>query len=244
MFTQSGPIEPSDKQITWAIVQAAHMWADEKYKGKLLGGGAEFLEPDWFKQFLSDWSVARVVRIEHQDDIRNFLNGRFRKAIARDKSGRVVTAGARHIAQHRWTHKVATTGKRMVPISLVSKTAFFFHPERFVPCVGYSRRGINLLLGAAHAGGAGHIQFKTYEEYLEEFNKFFRKYERKIASEVALPWVKVLAKGLGCDNEALSSPAFRRKVFDSVLMGVGAERQEGREERGAASVIEAPPTRQ
>jgi len=182
--------------------------------------------------------------VEYQDDIRNFLNGKFRKAIARDHSGRVVTAGARHIAEHRWSHKVATTGKRMVPISLASKVAFFFHPERFVPCDGHSRRGINLLLGAAHAGGAGHVQFKTYEEYLEEFNKFFPKYERKIASEVALPWVKALAKGLDCDSEVLASPAFRRKVFDSVLMGLGAERQEGRAERGARSLIEALPSRQ
>jgi hypothetical protein len=244
MLTQSGPVEPSDKQITWAIVQTVHMWTHERYKSKLMGGGAYFLEPAWFRQFLSDWSIARVVRVEYQEDIRNFLNGKFRKAIARDHSGKVVTAGARHISQHRWTHKVASTGKRMVPISLVSKVAFFFHPGRFVPCDGYSRRGINHLLGAAHAGGAGHVQFETYEEYLEAFNNFFRKYERKIASEVALPWVKAMAKGFDCDSGALSSPAFRRKVFDGVLVGLGAERRGGSKDRGATSVIEALPSRQ
>jgi hypothetical protein len=219
-----GPVEPSREHITWALIQAVRLWANAAYSAKLRNGGADAIEPAWFKAFLGNWSVARTIKEEHQEDVLKYLNGRFRLAIAKDKRGMAVTSGAKYIAKRGWTHQDRKTKKRRVPISLVAKISFFLHPSRFVPLDRYSRIGVNRLRGGVRAGGEGHAPLKSYETYLSEFNKFFREYEHVIAHEATRPWVRAIATGLGCPVYVLSSSAFRRKVFDNVLLGIGTDR--------------------
>jgi hypothetical protein len=211
------PVQPTPGHIAWAIVQALRLWADARYPEFLRTKRLEPIPQEWFDWFLGEWRIARTVKVRTRKALLRYLNGRFRHAIDKDNTGRKVTTAAKEIRDRRWTNGG-------VPISLVSKVAFIFHPARFAPLDSYGRIGINRLRGSQSAGGEGHAKFRTYEEYLADFNRFFRRYEEQITKELGNSWTISLAKRLNCPPRALRTRAFRRKVFDNVLMGLGGRR--------------------
>jgi hypothetical protein len=208
--------QPTAEHFALGIVQALQLWANDRYSQFLTTRRPGPIAEEWFTHFLGAWGVARTVKVVARRKLLRYFSGKFRDAIDEDNTGVAVTAAARYIK--KWAGRLNEMN------SLVSKVAFFLRPGRFVPRDRYARMGMNRLRGDRRAGGEGHARFRTYEEYLAEFNQYFRKFEKQIAKELKHPWVMVLARRLGCPPRFLSTPAFRRKVFDNTLMALARSR--------------------
>lgn len=220
MHNPSSATVLTKRDISLAIVSALKMWSDSQYSPFLQAVPSyTTMDKEWFEKFIGDWSVARTISKDRQEEVRKLLNTNFRSYLIRD-SAKAVDLVTNEIAAKGWSHQ-SRDEKWSEPISLVSKVAFFFVPENFVPMDRYSRLGVNKLRGKKKDGGQGHLNSKLYECYLGEFENWFSAYEVQINGELKGAWVKELAKNLDCEPAELDRRAFRRKVFDNMLMQLG-----------------------
>jgi len=197
----------TQRLLALSVVDALRIWTDDRYRRCLPTKRA--FDATWFDDFLRTWGVARTVRKEKQSRLLAYFNGRrFRDSITQDKDGTAITAAAKELASKGWTHR------HRIPLSLVSKIAFFLRPERYVPLDGFSLRGLRNLSGARLAS-------RRYEHYLNAFNRVFDDNRVPIRTATTSDWATALAGEMGCRPTVLRSPAFRHKVLDNVLMRLG-----------------------
>jgi hypothetical protein len=197
----------SRRVLALAVVNAIRFWTEDQYKGRL--PTREPFDADWFDAFLAEWRVARSTYKIHREQVLDYFNGPFRDAIAQDNDGAAITKAAEEIAGKGWT---PLNG---VPVSLASKLAFFLRPERFVPRDQFSVKGLLQLTRRKDASK------KEYEVYLAEFDLALAEHGATVTAALTSDWVKTLAHEMRCPGTVLRSNAFRRKVFDNVLMSIG-----------------------
>ena len=214
-------IELKDRDIALATVVALEMWTDKRYIPFLQNKPIrQTMDYKWFDEFLGDWRVARTISSDKHVEVCEYLNEEFRLRLQGEGASAIDFAASK-IAAEGWSHKNPKSGKLSEPVSLVSKVAFFFQPDSYVPLDNLSRKGVNALRGKINEGGEGHHAFPTYESYLNEFELRFAKHKDMISDEHKCTWVKDLAKKYGCKPNVISRNAFKRKVFDNILMGLG-----------------------
>jgi hypothetical protein len=172
-----------ERNIALAIVSTLQMWTDGRYATFLQAVPShKALDKKWFEKFLGDWSVARTISKDSQEEVRNFLNKYLCKYLETD-GAKGVDLAAKKIAGKKWSH-FSVAGKSSEPVSLVSKVTFFLVPDDFVPMDSYSRLGVNALRGKKKNRGQGYLNSKTYELYHSEFESWFKKYEEAIKNEL------------------------------------------------------------
>jgi hypothetical protein len=198
----------SEKDLARAIVFAINTWQRTGYglpfpKGRVISA-------TWFKDFLGRWSVARTIRADKQDVLRHLLNERIVSVAWSENPAHAVVQLSKEVARRRITAQ-SRNGKRMIPISLVSKVAFFYRPARLAPYDSYARKGLSMRVGSEVISG-------DYESFVTAFNNEFRKVHRQIEKECHARWARELSGKMGMPLSNLSRTAFRRKVFDNVLM--------------------------
>lgn len=214
-------IEIKDRVIALATVDALQMWSDERYIPFLqMGPTRQTMDHEWFDKFLGQWNVARTISSDKHEEVRGYLNKVFRLSLKK-KSAAVIDLGAAKIADKGWSHANKKSGIPSKPVSLVSKIAFFYQPDFYVPMDKFSRKGVNVLRGKIKNLGIGHHAFPSYESYYNEFELCFAKHKGMLANELKCNWVKGLAKKYGCEPNLIMRDAFQRKVFDNILMRLG-----------------------
>lgn len=167
------------------------------------------LEENWFRWFVGAWNVARTIKGGKQACVREYPDRDFRRALLDDGRAETIDAAAQHIQQQGWSSKGS------LPISLVSKVAFFLCPAKFVPLDSYAVEGLNLL---RRRRSERILKGKSYSEYLESFNEHYASMEPQMESALKERWVADLARKLRCPSAALETVAMRRKLFDDYLM--------------------------
>ncbi len=197
------------RNLALALVQVVQMWSNPRYKSFLLAATPGELKEDWFRWFVGSWNVARTIKDGKQTRVREYLDQDFRRALVAGGGAETIDAAALHIQQVGWS------SKGCVPVSLVSKVAFFLRPAQFVPMDSYAVEGLNLL---RQSGSTRRLKGKSYAEYLNAFNEHYSKMEARLESALKQRWVAGLAAELGCPPGALTTAAMRRKLFDDYLM--------------------------
>lgn len=218
---------PIDKTILkLAIYQVVMMWGDPHYERFLRRTGrldedAEMF--DWFAWFLGEWRVQRNIGKKHRLEVREYLEGWFRKRLKSASKPQAVDKAAQHIKQEKWTSKGSKNGNG--PVSLVSKIGFFFEPKTLVPYDRFAREGLKHL---RRMRGIKKSKKSTKRDEKEAYSRFFNDwteefeiYEKPISDGLKQTWVEKLAKRFGCPAAALQSPVSKRKVFDNYLMAIG-----------------------
>jgi len=214
-------IKLNERDIALAIVAAFEMWTDSKYRPFLQKRPTrQIMDKAWFDKFLGEWRVARTIRRDKREEVREYLNGEFRVQL-QNKGAAAVDIAANKFSVNEWSQRNAKTGVWSEPVSLVSKVAFFFQPNKYVPLDTYSRIGVNVLREKKNEGGLGNHKFPSYESYLSEFEIWFKQYKGVINEAHECSWVQDLADKLGCQKDLANREAFKRKVFDNILMRQG-----------------------
>lgn len=208
--------ETEERNLALAVVQAVQMWSNPRYEVFLIAAEPGELMADWFRWFVGSWGVARTIKNGQQVSVRKYLDGDFRKALLAGSGPDVVDTAAQHIQQQGWS------AKSSLPVSLVSKIAFFLSPAKFVPLDRYALQGLNLLRQRECARA---LKGRSYREYLQVFNEHYAKIEPRLALALKESWVAGLAERLGCPVSALKTTAMRRKLFDDYLMHTGEYRK-------------------
>ena len=78
-----------------------------------------------------------------------------------------------------------------------------------------------MIRGKRRDGGLGHATFSEYSEYLAHFDECFAKVKGGLNDEIQSKWCVGLAGKLNVSTTQTNSLAFRRKVFDNILMEIG-----------------------
>jgi hypothetical protein len=213
----------TDSEIAHACVEAILLWADPRYQQYLGNGRINTLDAAWFKRFVGDWSVARLIGEGNQDAVRKYLESTLRISI--DSTGAsAVDAAAQYIQDRKWSSRYGKKKKGFRnPLSLVSKIGFVLAPNRIAPLDIYSSIGLRRILKISRRGDAGEFCGR-YAKYLVNFDRAFSMYQDQIKQELSSRWVQELSPKLGCSRASLALPEFRRKVFDNLLMRIGRRR--------------------
>lgn len=198
-----------------AIIQVVVMWSNERYRPFLQGAQAGQITEEWFSWFLGSWKVARNLKQGCKTEVREYLDGEFRRSLLSEDSDNCVDATAQHLKQRGWS------SRRCYPVSLVSKIGFFLRPDRIVPLDRFSMQGLNALRKAV---GNGKVQCGSYRDYLTAFEEAYATVERPLQASLNEAWVCGMADRLKCNRTSLGSIAMRRKLFDAYLMHLGEYR--------------------
>lgn len=207
-----------ERDLALAVLQVLRMWSNERYARFLFRAKPGPLSEEWFRWFVGAWNVARTIKDGQQGLVREYLDRDFRKALLKGGKAETVNAAAKHIQQRGWSSQKTGSAMPSLPISLVSKVGFFLCPAQLVPLDRYARQGLNNL---RRINGAGRLKGQSYSEYLRAFNEQYSLMEPQLAAVLKERWVVILAKKLGCPEDALSTIAIRRKLFDDYLMYSG-----------------------
>ncbi len=158
---------------------------------------------------MGSWKVARCIKDGYQTPVRQNLDRNFRRTLPLGDDGACVDAAALHIQRQGWSSRGG------LPLSLVSKVAFFLRPNRFVPLDRFSLQGLNRLRAF---NGAGRLKGNRYKAYLAAIDEQYTQLESLLKAALGQPWAVDMADQLGCPCAALRSLALRRKLFDDYLM--------------------------
>ena len=210
-----------ERSLALAIVDSLEMWSDSQYSRFLSQNGNRELDSEWFGRFAGGWGVARTIKQEKMESVRQHLDVQLRHQLAIGQGARGVDEAAAFIQEKCWSAQKRKDGKASLPLSLVSKIGFFFRPHELVPYDNYARRGLNRLRRPKRIGGQGHYRGKSYCAYLEAFDDQFSRRQEQIRHALMESWVTILAAKLGCRVDALASLEMRRKTFDNFLMQIG-----------------------
>jgi hypothetical protein len=214
-------IEWTARELTLAVIAALELFADERYARFLRSKQPGALDDEWFKWFLNTWRVARTVNAKKRDNVRAYLNGPFRRTVLRDRQGASVERAVRMAKRKGWGAQALGHGQSSSMQSLISKVAFFFRPDLFVPYDSLALAGANRLRLTSKRGDPGKLTSPSYREYLDAFDGIYKLSERQLSHVLRESWVVAVAKRLNVNRRALSRPAFRRKVLDNLLMSKG-----------------------
>lgn len=227
------------RKLALAVIQAMQTWSDEHNKPFLQCGEPGELTKEkfeeWFDWFVVAWGVARTIKKENRDEVRNYLYQTFRAELRDGGGAKTVDAAALHIKSSGWSSLVGKSRKRSLPISLVSKVAFFLCPTKFVPYDQKARDGLNSLRGDDKC-----LSERSYVEYMGAFERQYSRFEAELNSALKEQWVAELANKLGCPTKALTTLAMRRKLFDDYLMHIGGYREYRPQDGNRASEIHSP----
>lgn len=204
------------RKLALALVQVVQMWSNRRrYESFLLCSRAGKLEEKWFKWFSGSWKVARTIKDGKQTRVREYLDRDFRRLLNNGGGAELIDATAQHIQQQGWSSAKRKDGRSSLPISLVSKVAFFLSPTKFVPYDKYARKGLNLLRRDVDE----RVSYGcSYSEFLVAFEKQYARFEPQLKAALKERWVVEIAGKLGCPTVALTTTAMRRKLFDDYLM--------------------------
>lgn len=211
----------SERILATGIVEALSLWGNETYRNYLGRRRCNTLDKEWFSTFLGEWKIARTIRDKKQPKVLDYLNEEFGIILSNDKSGAAIDCAAIILRDRGLTAKVGKKRVAGLPISLISKVAFLFSPTKYPPLDRFGKKGLNRLRGTNKSGGSGHLQFAMYQEYYGEFGKYFRIFEPCIRNEINQDWAQELAGKFDVAGDRINKKAFRRKVFDNVLMNIG-----------------------
>lgn len=203
------------KLLAIALIYVVKLWGDKHYECFLQQPKPGELMDEWFEKFLAEWGVARTIKRDERENIREYLDHDFREMLSEGNEGKAVDDAAKYIQQQGWGSRIRNNGKGSLPISIVSKVGFFFCPYKLVPLDKFAKQGLNKL--RKHEDER-KIKGDSYNEYLKAFNKQYIKNKPQLAAALGKQWVKDLAKELGCPASALKNIAMRRKLFDNYLM--------------------------
>jgi hypothetical protein len=219
--TQDAPL--NEKHLAHAIIATIYQWEEPRYHADLRQGGGTTItgSEETFQWFLGEWRVARNLRKEFHNLVRNYLNTTLRTQLKSNPGNpKIIDDAAEHIRQQGWSsliNKDARDKKHRLPVSLVSKVGFFICPGEIVPCDSDARNGLNVLLGQA-----GKIPTNSsYEEYYQAFQANFKKHRKSIEAELKKEWVTTLTDKLLGSLKDLNTLAFKQKVFDNYLLERG-----------------------
>ncbi len=196
-----------------AVADVIALWTNDQYKGYL--PRQQSIDRKWFDRFVANWGVALTVLEKHRGDVLNYLNTDFRAKVGCCSDGTAITAAARDIAAKQWTPMPEKSKEHSKPVSLVSKIAFFFRPDFFVPFDAWARKGLRAV------NATGNSSYKTYEAYFADFGPVYDTHKPEIERVIASDWAVGLAEQLACPETAMQSEAFKRKVLDNALMRFG-----------------------
>lgn len=206
--------------MTLAILEALDLWQRAEFPD-----AGRKLEFEWFDRVIKDWKVARLIekvdknkkcKDKNKKKVLEIFNDWFIKKPQNCLTAKGIDSLDVELRRLRLTPlgnpDKGGKRKRRRCISLVSKIAFFIRPGTFPPWDGLARSGLKKRTGDT---------YETYKTFLEAWNKQF-KLERKEVSAACENdgWVFVIKK-LELPAGVMNSPAFRRKVFDNVLMQEG-----------------------
>ena len=154
--------------------------------------------------FSRGWGVARTIAAGKQDDTFRLLKGQLSRFLSSDEPAAVV----QELAEKLQKRGFGARGGR--PTSLVSKFAYHLRPDSLAPRDGFAFRGLR----AIHRGG-----LSSYVDYVNAFDKEFRRYKPAIVKECRRPWVRSLVQRLKTRFRPgfLETSKFHRKVFDNLL---------------------------
>lgn len=204
-----------ERKLALALIQAVMMWSNPRYEAFLNRANPGKLTEEWFGWFVGAWNVARNIKDGHKELVRQYLDGDFRRDLMLKADAECIDAAALHIQRQGWS------SRGCLPVSLVSKIAFFLCPDRFVPLDRFSVHGLNLLRAD---DGVGKLKGNSYRAYLDEFDARYARLESSLKAALNLDWVIGMAGQLGCARAALISPAMCRKLFDDYLMHIASYR--------------------
>ncbi len=207
--SQEPPTQLERRMLALALMQALQMWSDSRYQVFLAWAKPGELTEEWFNWFVGAWNVARSIRNGRKPLVRKYFDHDFREALSLEDCTKCVDTAALHIQRQGWS------SRGCLPVSLVSKVAFFLRPERFVPLDRFSLHGLSLLCGD---NASGELNRNSYEAYLRRFDEQCGRFESQLNAALKEQWVVDMADWLGCPRAALASPAMRRKLFDDYLM--------------------------
>lgn len=216
-------VTPTERELALSVVLAIQLWASPMcHRLHVPEQMDSRIDDAWFKWFTGEWRVGRTLAPDARQEVISYFNSKsFRKALTVASGNRAVDSASQHLKSRGWSAKRKENGIRVKPLSLVSKVAFFIRPTHFAPMDSLSKRGLNRVRGTKKSGGEGHDAYAQYSDYLAVFNENIPRYESFLKKSISAVWAKPLAKELGCPTAALTSPAFRRKVFDNLLMQFG-----------------------
>lgn len=207
-----------ERNLALATIQVIQMWSNPRYESFLLHSQPGVINEEWFRWFVGSWNVARTIGDGFQGDVRDYLDSELRSVLMNSGGAEAIDAAARHIQQRRWSSRSGRTRDYSLPVSLVSKIAFFLRPSKFVPLDRYAVKGLNL---ARRRAGERRLKGKSYSEYFAAFNDFYAEVDSQLEFALRQCWVAELAGRLGCPAKALPTVAMRRKLLDDYLMHYG-----------------------
>ena len=203
-----------------ALFEVLKLWSNKLYVPFLQQSKPDKLTDNWFKRFVADWKVARTIKGDKMERVREYLDNDFRKMLLKGDEGAIVDDAAKYIQQEKWGSQMQRNGKGSLPISIVSKVGFFFCPAKLVPRDGLAWKGLNKL---RRGDDEPQMRGPSYSEYLKAFNEQYTKYESQLSTALNKQWLIDLANELGCPTSALTTIAMRRKLFDNYLMELALE---------------------
>lgn len=211
----------SERILAAGIVEGILLWGNKRYCDFLGRRRCNTLDAKWFSWFLGEWNIARTIKKGKRSEVAEYLNEEFGDILANDKNGFAIDCAAIALRERGLTARVGKGRVAGLPISLVSKVAFLFNPTKYPPLDRFGKKGLNRLPGTKKSGGSGYSTFSTYQEYYGEFNRHFRHFEPCIRNEINESWLQELAQKFDVAGDRISKKAFRRKVFDNILMNLG-----------------------
>ena len=102
----------AEEGLVRGILFAMELWRKPEYQ--LPFPRQRELSEDWFRDFIRRWSVARTIRADKQEAIRNLLNEQIVNAAWSAEPASAVGRLAEKVAQRRMTAH-STNGRRRVP---------------------------------------------------------------------------------------------------------------------------------
>ena len=212
-----------DRTVSSGVVEAIQLWSNDKYRRFLGRRRCKKLEEQWFIWFLGEWNIARTVKQDKKTKVLRFLNHEFGEILANYDCGEAIDRAANIVRRRGLTAEVGQNKIAGLPISMISKVAFLFYPAKYPPYDRLGKIGLNKLRGTKLDGGRGQSTFSSYKEYLDDFNRYFKQCNGRIQTELEESWPHELAEKIGVSGGCLGTRAFRRKVFDNVLMSIGRQ---------------------
>lgn len=208
------------RHIALGIVEALVLWSTPQYKRFVTASRPPKIEKEWFETFIAEWRVARTLKEKHREEVREYLDNDLRASLASSPGGLAIDEAARHLQLNRWGSGSRSDGSGSLPLSVVAKVGFFLAPETIAPFDSLALEGLNRLRGPRKKGGVGHLKGSNYSDYMNAFNSALLSNQGVIDDHLKAEWVQTLGAVLGVAKSQVRYAAFRRKVFDNMLMSL------------------------
>ncbi|WP_419905415.1 hypothetical protein [Kiloniella sp.] len=200
--------------LSKAIVEALWLCARTPYS--FPDAKKEELNENWFTGFANRWNVARTIKPNTKHKVIEILNSKIVKNI-----NEISPSDIDDVALLLHQEKLSTTGK---PLSLVSKIAFTYNPEKFPPLDSRAKSGLKKR--QRKKGERGSIN--TYANFFTTWNSHYLNEKTNICETLSdNRWIEITKEmGINCNElnpTTLEKSSFHRKIFDNVLLNEGGD---------------------